>query len=108
MLALMMAEILMVEQFSNEGLIFNTMMLSENNQIISDEATIADSINKHFVNIATETGTNELLERYKDHQSMIKILSQMNNEKNLFSFKPFTLEEVLQRIMKLHYPSQNT
>ena len=57
-----------------------------------------------FVNITnfikfkpTETETNELklsdiLDRYEDHQSIIKILSQMNDEKNLFLFKPVTSE----------------
>ena len=57
-----------------------------------------------FVNITdhikfkpTETETNELklsdtLDRYEDHQSIIKILSQMNEEKNLFLFKPVTSE----------------
>ena len=45
----------------------------------------------------TETETNELklsdiLDRYEDHQSIIKILSQMNDEKNLFLFKPVTSE----------------
>ena len=29
----------------------NKMMLSENDQIISDETTIADTMNKYFVNI---------------------------------------------------------
>ena len=65
------------------------MMLSENDQIISDETTIADTMNKHFVNITkklklkpTETETNELtlseiLDRYKDHQSIAKIRSQI-------------------------------
>ena len=43
------------------------MMLSENDQIISDETTIADTMNKHFVNITkklklkpTETETINL------------------------------------------------
>ena len=77
-------------------------MLNENEQIISDEITIAEK--KHFVNITkklklkpTESETNELslsevLDKYKDHSSIVKIQSQMNNEKNLFSFKPITSE----------------
>ena len=76
------------------------MMLSEKEQIISYETTVADTMNKYFVNITkklklklTETETNELilseiLDRYKDHQSIVKIRSQMNDEKNLFSFEP--------------------
>ena len=89
------------------------MMLSENDQIISDETTIADTMNKYFVNITkklklkqTETEINELslseiLDSYKDHQSIVKTRSQMNDEKNLFSFKPFTSEEVLKTIHSL-------
>ena len=54
------------------------MMLSENNQIISDETTSADTMNKYFVNITkklklkqTETEINEpslpeILDKYKD------------------------------------------
>ena len=66
------------------------------NQIISDETTIVDAINKHFVKITkklklrpTETETNELtlseiLDRYKDHQSIVKIYSHMNDENIYF------------------------
>ena len=76
------------------------MMFSEKDQIISYETTVADTMKKYFVNITkklklklTETETNELilseiLDRYKDHQSIVKIRSQMNDEKNLFSFEP--------------------
>ena len=96
--------------FSDKGLNCNKMMLSENDQIISDETTIADTMNKYFVNITkklklkqSETEINELslseiLDKYKDHQSIVKIRSQMNGEKNLFSFKPVTSEEVLKTI----------
>ena len=87
------------------------MMLSENDQIISDETTIADTMNKHFVNITkklklkqTETEINELslskiLDKCKDHQSIVKRQSQMNGEKNLFSI--VTSEEVLKTIYTL-------
>ena len=73
------------------------MMLSESDQIISDEATIADTMNKHFVKITkklklkqSETEINEvslpqILNKYKDHQSIVEIRSQMNGEKNLYS-----------------------
>ena len=73
------------------------MMLSESDQIISDEATIAHTMNKHFVNITkklklkqSETEINEvslsqILDKYKDHQSIFEIRSQMNGKKNLYS-----------------------
>ena len=73
------------------------MMHSESDQIISDEATIADTMNKHFVKITkklkfkqSETEINEvslpqILDKYKDHQSIVEIRSQMNGEKNLYS-----------------------
>ena len=75
--------------------------------------TIADTMNKRFVNITkkfkfrpTETETNELTlseipDRYKYPQSIVKIQSQMNDEKNLFSWKPVTSEEVLKTIYSL-------
>ena len=60
---------------SDKSLNCNNMMLNENEQIISDEITIAEK--KHFVNITkklkpTESETNELslsevLDKYKDH-----------------------------------------
>ena len=99
--------------FSDKGLNCNKMMLSENDQIISDETTIADTMNKYFVNITkklklkqSETEINELslseiLDKYKDHQSIVKIRPQMNGKKNLFSFKPVTSEEVLKTIYTL-------
>ena len=89
------------------------MMLSENDQIISDETTIANTMNKYFVNITkqlklkqsetkiNEPSLSEILDKYKDHQSIVKIRSPMNGEKNLFSFKPVTSEEVLKTIYTL-------
>ena len=88
-------------------------MFSENNQMISDETTIADTMNNYFVNITkksklkqTETEINELslseiLDKCKDHRSIVKIRSQMSDEKNLFSFKPVMSEEVLKTIHSL-------
>ena len=99
--------------FSDKGLNCNKMMLSENDQIISDETAIADTKNKYFVNITkksklkqSETEINELsqsevLDKYKDHQNIVKIRSQMNGEKNLFSFKLVASEEVLKTIYTL-------
>ena len=37
--------------FSEKGLNCNKSMLDEKDQIISDETTFADTVNKHFVNI---------------------------------------------------------
>ena len=88
------------------------MMFSENNQI-SDETNFADTMNKHFAIITqklklkpTETNTNELTvpqirDRYKDCKIIVKIHSQKNGEKNLFSFKRVTSEEVLKTIYTL-------
>ena len=60
------------------------MMVSERDQVISDETAV------NFVNFTkklkpTETETNEfalsdILDSYKDHQSIIKIRSQKNDE----------------------------
>ena len=75
--------------------------------------TIADAMNKHFVKIIkklklktaeTETGKltlSEILDRYNDHQSIVKTQSQMNDENNFFSLKPVMSEEVLKTICSL-------
>ena len=74
---------------------------------------IADTMNKYFVNVTmklklkqpeteiNELSLSEILDNYKDHQSIVKMWSQMNGEKNLFSFKPVTSEEVLKTIYAL-------
>ena len=62
-------------------------MLRENDQIISDETTVADTKNKRFLNII-----EKLKLRYKDHQSIVKIQSQINDKNNLFLFKSVTSE----------------
>ena len=69
---------------SDKGLNCNKMMLSENSQRIYDETTIAETINKQFVNVIkklklkpTETERNEL--------ALSKILVRMNDENNLLS-----------------------
>ena len=41
------------------------------------------------------------MDRYKDHQSIVKTWSQINDEKNLFSFKPVLSKEVLETIYSL-------
>ena len=68
--------------------------------------TIADAMKKHLVKIikklklkTAETETDkltlsEILDRYNDHQSIVKTQSQMNDEKNFFSFKPVMSEEL--------------
>ena len=88
--------------FSDEVLNCNKLMLSENDQIISDEATIADTMNiKQSETETNELSLSEILDKYKDHQSIVKIRCKMNGEKNLFSFKPVTSEEVLKTIYTL-------
>ena len=64
-------------------------------------------MDKHFVNITKKLKLKaleiekkgltlpEILVSYKYHSSIVKIQSQMNDEKNLFSFKSVTYEEVL-------------
>ena len=64
-------------------------------------------MDKHFVNITKKLKLKaleiekkrltlpEILGSYKYHSSIVKIQSQMNDEKNLFSFKSVTYEEVL-------------
>ena len=71
--------------FSDKGLNCSKMMLSENDQTISDETTIADTMNKYFANITkklkpkpieteiNELSQSEILVKYKNHQRIVKI-----------------------------------
>ena len=73
--------------FSEKGLNYNKMMLSENDKIISNKTNIADTAHQHFSNITeklelkpTESETNEftlseILDKYSDHKSIVKIQS---------------------------------
>ena len=88
--------------FSYKGLNWNKMALIKNDQTISYESTIltlwTDKITKKSKLKPTETETkeltlSELLNTHKDHQSIVKIRSQINDENNLFSFKPVTCKE---------------
>ena len=88
-------------------------MLNEKNQLLSDETGIAGFMNKYFVSITkklkfkpaetkiSERSLSEILDKLKDHQSITKIQSQINGEKNLFSFKLVTSEELLKTIYSL-------
>ena len=40
--------------FSNKGLNTNKLMLIENNNLISEESVLANTINQYFTNITTE------------------------------------------------------
>ena len=78
------------------------MMLSESDQIIYYETTTANAANitNKLKLKPTETETNEftlsdIMDRYNGHQSIVKIQSQMNDEKKFFFFKPVMSEEVL-------------
>ena len=77
------------------------MMRSENDQITSDKTAIADTMNKQFVNITDKFKLKPTTTETNNCQEYRKILSEMNDEKNLFSFKPVTSEEVLKTLYSL-------
>ena len=66
---------------------------------------------------STETRTKELTPqntRCKEHQNIVKVRSEISDEKMSFYFKPISSEEVLDTIItlkntkgSLHYSSQN-
>ena len=45
--------------------------------------------------------SDDIMDRYKDHQSIVKIWSQMKKKKNLFSFKSATSEKELKTVYSL-------
>ena len=62
--------------FSDKGLNCNKMMLSGNDQIISDETTIADTMNKYFVNITLSTSLKKLKLKQTEIETTKALLKQ--------------------------------
>ena len=58
--------------FSNKGLIFNKLMLKENNRLITEEKKLATLMNTFFVNIA------ESLDLKKDDDSPLNPINSEN------------------------------
>ena len=93
--------------FSNKGLNFNKIFLSEKGKLMKDPAVIATTMNDYFVNITETIGLKQfqfdhLSNLFEDHTSIIRIKSNLDNVSDKFDFKKVNEEEVKWEIMNLN------
>ena len=93
--------------FSNKGLNFNKIFLSEKGKLMKDPAVIATTMNDYFVNITETIGLKQfqfdhLSNLFEDHTSIIRIKSNLDNVSDKFDFKKVNEEEVKREIMNLN------
>ena len=78
--------------FSNKGLNFNKIFLSEKRTLIKDPVVIATTMNDYFANITQTIGLKQFQfdhakNLFEDHTSIIRIKSNLNNVSDKFDFK---------------------
>ena len=85
-------------------------LLDDSNELIDDEATIAETFNDYFVNIASYLGlkTSESslpedpeVDPHENHPSILRILESMSENKS-FSFSEVTPEDIHGVMLKLN------
>ena len=73
--------------FSNKGLNTNKLMLIENNNLISEESVLANTMNQYFTNITKQVNIKkspqlnnleDIINHYHNHISIVKIKSSNN------------------------------
>ena len=71
----------------------NTFMLQENDKIVVDDKLVANIFNDHFCNIASRIGfddpittTHDVINKHRDHPSVLKIRETYSKEADSFSF----------------------
>ena len=77
--------------FSNKGLNWNKIFLSEKGRLVKDPAAIATTTNDYFVNISETVGLKQfqfdhLRNLFEGHTSIIKIKSNLDNVSDKFDF----------------------
>ena len=85
--------------FTNKGHKSSKILLVENNEIISDNAKVAEIMNDHFVNIASELNilmpsdnvlsidpVDNIILSYRSHPSIIKIRERVEHHDNFAKF----------------------
>ena len=93
--------------FSNKGLNSNKIFLSEKGRLIKDPVAIATTMNDYFVNITQTIGLKQFQvddanNLFKDHRSIIRIKSNLDNVSGKFDFKKVHEKEVKWEIMNLN------
>ena len=101
--------------FTHKGSKSNNIILVENEEILSDTAKISEIMNDYFVNVTKDLDisipssptlecnlpsgdpTDQILLRYRNHPSILKIMEKMGQQVNFVRFK---FEFVTQSIME--------
>ena len=83
--------------------------LVENNDLITDEKSLAETFNDYFVNVLSNLGINILdyksgkgdVCNYDNHPSIITIKQYITDKNKVFSFRKVTKDEISSAIKKL-------
>ena len=84
--------------------------LVENNDLITDEKSLAETFNHYFVNIASNLVVNMLdddsgkgdYSNYDNHPSIISVKQHIADKNKVFSFRNVTTEELFAAIKTLY------
>ena len=84
--------------------------LVENNDLITDEKSLAETFNDYFVNVVSNLGINILDNKtgkgddsnYNNHPSIITIKQHIKDKNNVFSFRKLTKDEISSAIKNLN------
>ena len=84
--------------------------LVENNDLITDEKSLAETFNHYFVNIASNLVVNMLdddsgkgdYSNYDNHPSIISVKQHIADKNKVFSFRNVTTEELFSAIKTLY------
>ena len=97
--------------FSNKGLNTNKLMLIENNNLISEESVLANTMNQYFTNITKQLNIKkspqlknleDIINYYHNHISIVKIKSSNNTHSDLFTFNLVSSDEIKREILTLN------
>ena len=86
-------------------------MLIENNNLISEESVLANTMNQYFTNITKQlnikksqqlNNLEDIINYYHNHISIIKIKSSNNAHPDLFTFNLVSSDEIKRKILTLN------
>ena len=86
-------------------------MLIENNNLISEESVLANTMNQYFTNITKQLNIKkspqlknleDIINYYHNHISIVKIKSSNNTHSDLFTFNLVSSDEIKREILTLN------
>ena len=97
--------------FIKKGLNTNKLMLIENNNLISEESVLANTMNQYFTNITKQLNIKkspqlknleDIINYYHNHISIVKIKSSNNTHSDLFTSNLVLSDEIKRKILTLN------